>query len=145
MQIHDNLNFGLEQTIAGGTFVEIERLSGAQDGNSGHVDVYAIGIEFYARAACSGEDAAPVGIAARESRFHKRRCGDGLSDFAGGRFMFLRGEPQFRLRVVRLRHRQQFAGPASDTLSSRALVKARWAAVPGADGRSAGGTVCKDE
>ena len=47
VEIDDKVDMRFEQAVAGGAFVEIQRLAFAQDGNARHVDVHALGIEFH--------------------------------------------------------------------------------------------------
>ncbi len=82
MEINYQQNVWLQQPIAGGALVEFQRLASAQNSDAGHLNVHFVWIELHAGAACRGENAAPVWITSRESSFHQRRSGDGLSDFA---------------------------------------------------------------
>src|SRR5580658_9205434 len=77
-----------EKAVAGGALVEIERLAFAQNGDAGHVDINARGIEGHSGAAGGGENAAPVGVAAGEGGLDERRGGDGFGDALGGGFGF---------------------------------------------------------
>jgi hypothetical protein len=77
-----------EQAVAGGAFVEIERLAFAQNRDVSHGYVYAGGIEWDTGAACGGEDAAPIGVASREGGFDERRGGDRFGDAFGCCFRF---------------------------------------------------------
>ena len=77
-----------EQTVAGSALVEIDRLAAAQYGNAGHMNVDAAGFELDAGAPGSGEDSAPVRIAACKGGFDERRSRDGLADAARVRFFF---------------------------------------------------------
>ena len=86
MKVQDDVNVFLEQAIAGGALVEIEGLAPAKNGNASHVNIDAVRIEFDSGAASSGKDATPIGIAAGEGGFHKRRSGDRLSDAASRSF-----------------------------------------------------------
>ena len=88
MQIQDNRNVFGEQAVAGGAFVEIERLAFAQNRDVSHGDIDAGGIEWDTGAARGGEDAAPVGVATGEGCFDERRGGDRFRDALGGCFGF---------------------------------------------------------
>src|SRR5713226_5540692 len=86
MEIHYKRNVLRKKFVASSAFVEIERLAAAQYRNAGHLDVHKSGIKFYTRATRSGENAAPVRVAARESGFHQRRSCNGLCDALSRRF-----------------------------------------------------------
>src|SRR2546421_2048102 len=77
-----------EEFVAGGAFVEIERLATLENLDTGHGDFDERWIELYAGTTCGGEDAAPIGIAAGESGFDEWRGGDGFGDFFCGGFGF---------------------------------------------------------
>src|SRR2546421_10835515 len=77
-----------EEFVAGGAFVEIERLATLEDLDTGHGDFDERWIELYAGTTCGGEDAAPIGVASGESGFDERRGGDGFRDFFCGGFGF---------------------------------------------------------
>src|SRR5256885_16290493 len=78
-----------EEFVAGGAFVEIERLATLENLDTGHGDFDERWIEFDAGTTCGGEDAAPIGIAAGESGFDEGRGGDGFGDFfCGGVWFF---------------------------------------------------------
>ena len=70
MKIQTHMDMRFEQPVAGGSFVEGERLAPAKNGESSHVHINAVGIEFYASAPGRGENAAPIGVAAGKSGFH---------------------------------------------------------------------------
>src|SRR5580693_4632657 len=77
-----------EEAVAGGALVEIERLAFAQNGDAGHMDIDARGIEGHSGAAGGGENAAPVRIASGEGGLDEGRGGDGFGDALGGSFSF---------------------------------------------------------
>ena len=72
VQVQHDVDVRREEPIAGGALVEINGLAAAQDVDAGHGDVHAIGVELYPGAPGSGEDATPVGVAARERGLHQR-------------------------------------------------------------------------
>src|SRR5208282_2919544 len=102
----DDVNVLFEEAVAGGSFVEIERLAPAQNGYARHVNFHAIGIEFYAGATRGGEDAAPVWIAAREGGFDQGRGRNRLPDAASRRFGFRATDFEFdhALRAFAIGH-----------------------------------------
>src|SRR5260370_12223542 len=72
VQIHHQRNVFAEKFVAGGAFVEIERLAAPQDGNARHFDVHKSGIKLHSGAPRSRKDTPPVRIAARDRSFDQR-------------------------------------------------------------------------
>src|SRR5260370_41208176 len=58
VQVYHDRHMVGQEAVAGGAFVEIERLAPAEDGKSRHRDVHARRIDRDSRAAGSGENAA---------------------------------------------------------------------------------------
>ena len=87
VQVHNQRNVFGKKPVAGGAFVEIERLAAPQDGNARHLDVHARRVKRNARTPGGRENAAPVGVAAGEGGFHQRRSGDRFRDAARGGFI----------------------------------------------------------
>src|SRR5712691_948709 len=82
VQIHYQWNVFGKKFVAGGALVEIERLAAPQHRDARHFNIHARRVKENAGAPGGGEDAAPVGVAAGEGRFDKRRCGDRFRDAA---------------------------------------------------------------
>src|SRR6266446_4128200 len=80
VQIHYQRNVFGKKFVAGGAFVEIERLLAPQHRNARHFDVHQSGVKLYAGPPSGGKNAAPVRVAAREGGFHQRRSRDGFRD-----------------------------------------------------------------
>jgi hypothetical protein len=69
MQIQNDRDVFGEQAVAGSAFIEMERTAAPQNRDARHLHVDSRGIEGDPGAAGRGENAAPVGIAARERGF----------------------------------------------------------------------------
>src|SRR5581483_1189349 len=85
MQVDDDGHVLREEPVGRGALVEIQRLPAPQNLEARHGDLHERGIELYSGTPGGGKDAAPVGIAARESSLHKGRSGNRFRDAPRGR------------------------------------------------------------
>src|SRR5713101_4843809 len=106
MQIHNHGDVLGKKLVAGRALIEIERLAAPQYGDASHLDVHERGIKLHPRAPGSRKDAPPIGVAARERRFHQRRSRNGFRDALRRGFGFCAAHFNFNdaLRAFAVRH-----------------------------------------
>jgi len=111
--------------------VKSRRLTTSQNVNAHHLDVYQSRIELYARAACGGEDAAPIRVAAAKAVFTSGEVGDCFGD------SFRRGASVFAWLLFDFDHALRAFAIGNDLQRARAadffeaqVVNARCADVP---------------
>src|SRR5216683_990268 len=86
VQIHYQRNVFGKKFVAGGAFVEIERLAAPQHRDARHLNVDESGIKLHPGAPRSRKNSPPVWVAACEGGFHQRRSRNGLRDSLRSRF-----------------------------------------------------------
>src|SRR5713101_69993 len=144
VQIHYQRNVFGKKFVAGGAFVEIERLAAPQHRNARHFDVHKSGIKLHPGAPGSRKDAAPVRVTTRERCLHQRRGGDSLRD-ALRRGVGLRAahfDIDDALRAFAVRNELQREGTANFFKGGSKRAMRRSARL---DRRRAGFAVCKNE